>query len=74
MVDQASPARRDDYLCIYCGEPLAFGERGVEAWRVGDKFVCNEFCADGISPGSSNPKSRSGEDAHHLSKWIYPTD
>ena len=36
--------------CAHCGEPLAFNAAGaVVAWRVGDQFVCNEFCADGIS-------------------------
>jgi hypothetical protein len=36
--------------CAYCGEPLALAPRGVNAWRVGNDFVCNEFCADGIAP------------------------
>jgi hypothetical protein len=36
--------------CAYCGEPLVLTARGVNAWRVGDAFVCNEFCADGIAP------------------------
>jgi hypothetical protein len=36
--------------CAYCGEPLALITRGVNAWRVGNQFVCNEFCADGIAP------------------------
>jgi hypothetical protein len=22
----------------------------VNAWRIGNQFVCNEFCADGIAP------------------------
>ena len=35
--------------CACCGEPLYFNGRDVEAWRVGTQFVCNEFCADGIS-------------------------
>jgi hypothetical protein len=34
--------------CAYCGEQLAFNKFGIDAWRVGDQFVCNEFCADGI--------------------------
>jgi hypothetical protein len=34
--------------CAYCGEPLALIPGGVNAWRVGNQFVCNEFCADGI--------------------------
>ena len=36
--------------CAYCGEPLALALRGVNAWRVYNQFVCNEFCADGIGP------------------------
>ena len=36
--------------CAHCGEPLTFNESGaLLAWRVGNLFVCNEFCADGIS-------------------------
>ena len=37
-------------VCAYCGEPLVSTGKGIEAWRVGNEFVCNEFCADGISP------------------------
>ena len=35
--------------CAYCGEPLVFTALGVKAWRVGNEFVCNEFCADGTA-------------------------
>jgi hypothetical protein len=35
--------------CAYCGEPLVFTALGVKAWRAGNEFVCNEFCADEIS-------------------------
>jgi hypothetical protein len=63
---------RAECACVYCGEPLPFTQRGVEAWRVGDKYVCNEFCADGISPGKS--KTRSSENADRLLNWVYPTD
>jgi hypothetical protein len=38
--------------CAYCGKPLAFTTHGIEAWRVRNEYVCNEFCADGISPTS----------------------
>jgi hypothetical protein len=27
--------------CAYCGEPLALIPRGVNAWRIGNQFVCN---------------------------------
>lgn len=40
---------RQSCRCAYCGEPLAFMAFGIAAWRVGSEFVCNEFCADGIS-------------------------
>jgi hypothetical protein len=35
--------------CAFCGEPLVYNAMGVVAWRVGSRFVCNEFCADGVS-------------------------
>jgi hypothetical protein len=68
--DRPSSRVRAEYTCVYCGEPLPFSHRGVEAWRVGDRYVCNEFCADGISPGHSNSKSRSSE----VQRWVHPTD
>ena len=34
--------------CAYCGALLPVNIEGIEAWRIGDHFVCNEFCADGI--------------------------
>jgi hypothetical protein len=37
------------HLCAYCGSVLPCNIEGVEAWRIGIQFVCNEFCADGIS-------------------------
>ena len=39
--------------CAYCGSLLPTNIEGVEAWRLGNKYVCNEFCADGIPDGSS---------------------
>ena len=44
---------RQAKVCAYCGEPLKITEHGIEAWRVEDKFVCNEYCADGIAPTNS---------------------
>jgi hypothetical protein len=35
--------------CAYCGEPLVFNAVGIMAWRIGNDFVCNEFCAEGVS-------------------------
>ena len=34
--------------CAYCSAPLTLNAAGVVAWRIGNKFVCNEFCADGL--------------------------
>ena len=36
--------------CAYCGEALKLTTQGVAAWRTGNAFVCNEYCADGIAP------------------------
>jgi hypothetical protein len=36
--------------CAYCGEVLRLDVYGVNAWRVDNKFACNEFCADGVLP------------------------
>jgi hypothetical protein len=35
--------------CAYCNEPFRITELGVEAYRVRDQFVCNEFCAQAVS-------------------------
>ena len=34
--------------CAYCNEPFRITEQGIEAYQVGDKLVCNEFCAQAI--------------------------
>jgi hypothetical protein len=74
VFDRSSPRDRAECMCVYCGEPLPFTRKGVEALRVGDKFVCNEFCADGISPGISNSQPQSNESAYRRLNWVYPTD
>jgi len=43
--------------CAYCGVALPIAFYGVYAWRVGNGFVCNEFCADGLSPPVSDAKA-----------------
>jgi hypothetical protein len=45
----ATPSEVSFEQCAYCGEPLVSIAVGVVAWRVGNRFVCNEFCADGVS-------------------------
>jgi hypothetical protein len=42
--------------CAYCRAPLTFNSAGVVAWRVGNRFACNEFCAEGVSDEIMNPK------------------
>jgi hypothetical protein len=32
--------------CAFCRRPLRFTPMGVNAWRLGERFFCNEFCAD----------------------------
>jgi hypothetical protein len=54
--------------CAYCGAPLPLNIGGVEAWRVGDGFVCNEFCADGIP----RPRTRHSLVLHKLRDVIFP--
>jgi hypothetical protein len=45
--------------CAYCDKPLQVSRFGVLAWRTGKDFVCDEFCADGISPAYiDGPKSQ----------------
>jgi hypothetical protein len=53
MSDQI--VRVPGYACAYCGEPLSFSSNGIKAWRVRERFVCNEFCADGISADGETP-------------------
>jgi hypothetical protein len=43
--------------CAYCSAPLAFNTAGVVAWRVGSRFVCNEFCADGVPDEFISPQA-----------------
>jgi hypothetical protein len=49
MVGQSHPAATY-YVCASCGEPLERTAKSVMAWRQGNQFFCNEFCADGFVP------------------------
>jgi hypothetical protein len=49
--------------CAYCGAPLSFNAAGIVAWRVGNRFVCNEFCADGLPDEQLGPESLRHADA-----------
>jgi hypothetical protein len=52
--------------CAYCGEPLLLTPHGIEAWRTRNGFVCNEFCADGLS-STSNDVTKSTLSSNELS-------
>ncbi len=32
--------------CAFCREPLPIVQTGINAWLVGDRLFCNEFCAE----------------------------
>jgi len=49
MVGQSHPAATS-CVCAYCGERLKRAANAVMAWRQGNQFFCNEFCADGFEP------------------------
>jgi hypothetical protein len=40
--------------CASCGEPLPFDAVRVNAWREGNQFFCNEFCAASIQDGDNS--------------------
>ncbi|HLH98615.1 MAG TPA: hypothetical protein VKW08_26185 [Xanthobacteraceae bacterium] len=42
-----SPPSKSLAQCAFCREPLRFTATGINAWLVGGRFFCNEFCADG---------------------------
>jgi hypothetical protein len=36
---------------------VLFNASVVVAWRVGNRVVCNEFCADGVANESISPQA-----------------
>jgi hypothetical protein len=52
--------------CAYCGAPLIANAAGLVAWRVGNQFVCNEFCADGLPDEAVVPQAVSRPDGAKL--------
>jgi hypothetical protein len=48
--------------CAYCSAPLTSNAAGIVAWRVGNRFVCNEFCADGLPDETLTPEARPVDD------------
>jgi hypothetical protein len=41
VVIQSQPSR-----CAFCGEPFPFVGSRARSWRVGNRYACNEFCAE----------------------------
>jgi hypothetical protein len=38
--------------CAYCNEPIRMTRQGALALRIGETFLCNEFCAQAIREGA----------------------
>jgi hypothetical protein len=44
--------------CAWCGNPFPVDDGQVQQWRVdGDRFACNEFCAEGVEQQSASPSA-----------------
>jgi hypothetical protein len=41
--------------CAHCGQPFPMVEGRVQQWRVGERFACNEFCAEGVESQAPDP-------------------
>jgi hypothetical protein len=50
-------SREINRRCAYCSAPLVSNAAGLVAWRVGNQFVCNEFCADGLPDTTVRPEA-----------------
>ena len=56
---QVTPVISVAKRCAYCSEPFRITEQGVEAYRVRDQLVCNEFCAQAVSEEVQSQKPAS---------------
>ena len=45
---QPGPGAVIPKVCAYCNEPFCFTRDRIQALPVGDRFVCNEFCAQAL--------------------------
>jgi hypothetical protein len=54
-----SPPARSVRHCAFCREPLPFTATGISAWLAGNRFFCNEFCADSALEYRSRGRSPS---------------
>jgi len=40
--------RSQSTTCAFCGERFPVVHGHVLSWRVGNRYACNEFCAEGV--------------------------
>jgi hypothetical protein len=45
--------RSQSTTCAFCGERFPVVHGHVLSWRVGNRYACNEFCAEGVEVQSS---------------------
>jgi hypothetical protein len=48
MVMQSASGSTPPKRCAYCQEPFYFNQGRIQALPVGDRLVCNEFCAQAL--------------------------
>jgi hypothetical protein len=47
--ERAMKNHSDDLAnCAHCGEPLLMVGGRISSWRVGERYACNEFCAEAV--------------------------
>jgi hypothetical protein len=56
LMEQAMSNHSRSSRCAYCGNPFPTVEGRIQQWRVGDRYACNEFCAEGVE--SQAPERR----------------
>jgi hypothetical protein len=50
------PKRSKFTRCAWCGNPFPVDDGQVQQWRVdGERYACNEFCAEGVEQQSARP-------------------
>jgi hypothetical protein len=55
-MEKAMSQRSKFKKCAWCGNPFPVVDGQVLQWRVdGERFACNEFCAEGIAEQSAKP-------------------
>jgi len=55
-MEKAMSQRSKFKKCAWCGNPFPVVDGQVLQWRVdGERFACNEFCAEGVAQESTKP-------------------